>query len=216
MDVITRTFPTYTLRGWDLSELLPEPSEQELASRLSGLEAATAAFEQRRADLDPQMEPRAFLAILRQYEELHNLIQVINGYASLWFYSDTGSQEALTFRNRVRQAATEAGNRSLFFTLWWRSLGDDEAWRLLPSDSEHHDYRQYLLDLRRFKPYTLDERSEQLINIKDQNGADAVVTLYSMLTNRLEFNLTVDGEARKLTRDELMSHAFSPEAGMRE
>ena len=74
------------------------------------------------------------------------------------------------------------------------------------------DYRHYLQDLRRFKPYTLDEKSEQIINIKDENGIDAVMTLYSMLTNRLEFNLEVDGETQKLTRDELMSHAFSPSA----
>ena len=216
MDVITRSFPTYTLSAWDLSELLPEPSEEVFASRLAGLDEAVAAFERRRADLDPAMEPRAFLAILRQYEELHDLIQVINGYASLWFYSDTGSQEALTFRNRVRQAVTAADNRVLFFVLWWRSLDDDEAWRLLPSESEQRDYRQYLQDLRRFKPYTLDEKSEQIINIKDQTGGDAVVTLYSMLTNRLEFNLEVEGEARKLTRDELMGHAFSTDPALRE
>jgi oligoendopeptidase F len=216
MDVITKTFPTYTLSSWDLSELLPEPSEEELSARLAGLEAAVASFERRREDLDPRMDPRAFLAILRQYEELHDLIQVINGYASLWFYSNTGSQEALTFLNRVRQAVTASANRYLFFTLWWRGLSDDEAWRLLPAESEHRDYRQYLQDLRRFKAHTLDEKSEQIINVKDQTGADAVITLYSMLTNRLEFNLTVDGEARKLTRDELMSHAFSPEPERRE
>ena len=216
MDVITKTLPTYPLTTWDLSELLPEPSEQELSARLAGLESAVSSFERRRADLAPQMDPRAVLSILRQYEELHNLLQVINGYASLWFYSNTGSQEALTFLNRVRQAGTAVGNRVLFFTLWWRSLSDDEAWRLLPSESEHRDYRQYLQDLRRFKAHTLEEKSEQIINIKDQTGADAVITLYSMLTNRLEFNLTVDDEARKLTRDELMSHAFSPEPDERE
>jgi oligoendopeptidase F len=216
MDVITKTFPTYTLSGWDLSELLPDASEEQLAARLANLDAAVDAFERRRADLDPRMDPRVFLSILRQYEELHDLLQVINGYASLWFYSNTGSQEALTFRNRVRQAATETGNRVLFFTLWWCGLSDDEAWRLLPSETEHRDYRQFLQNLRRFKPYTLDEKSEQIINVKDQSGAEAVTTLYSMLTNRLEFNLTVDGESRRLTRDELMSHAFSPDAGMRE
>ena len=54
------------------------------------------------------------------------------GYASLWFYADTGNQDALTFRNRVRQATTAAANRILFFTLWWRSLDDDEAEALLP------------------------------------------------------------------------------------
>src|SRR5262245_290203 len=213
MTVITKSIPTYSLSGWDLSELLPEPGEASV--RLADLDAAVAAFEAKRESLDPGMAPQDLFALLRQYEDIINRIQVIAGYASLWFYSDTGSQEALTFRNRVRQATTAAGNRILFFTLWWRSLSDEEAWRLLPSESEHGDYRHYLQDLRRFKPYTLDEKSEQLINIKDENGIGAIMTLYSMLTNRQEFNLEVDGEIQRLTRDELMSHAFSPHADRR-
>jgi oligoendopeptidase F len=215
MTVITRSIPTYSLSGWDLSELLPEPSESVFAAWLAEIDSAATAFEMRRASLHAQMDPQEFLAILRQYEALINRIQVISGYASLWFYSDTGSQEALTFRNRVRQASTAASNRILFFTLWWRSLADEEAWRLLPSESEHGDYRHYLQDLRRFKPFTLDEKSEQLINTKDENGIGAVMTLYSMLTNRLEFTLEVDGESRRLTRDELMSYAFSPQPDLR-
>src|SRR5262245_59061543 len=206
MDVITRSFPTYSLSGWELSELLPSPSEDVFAARLAELEAALVAFEQRRADLHPGMDPRVFLDLLRQYEDLVNRLQVISGYAALWFYADTSSQEALTFRNRVRQVATEAANRMLFFTLWWRSLSDEEAWRLLPGATEYGDYRHYLEDLRRFKAHTLDEKSEQIINTKDQNGIEAVLTLYSMLTNRFEFNLEVDGEIKRLTRDELMSY----------
>jgi oligoendopeptidase F len=215
-DVITRSFPTYTLSPWDLSELLPEASEEAFAARLAGLESAVAAFERRRADLDPRMEPQLFLAILQQYKQLNELLQVLNGYTSLWFYSDTSSQEALTFRNRSRQAATAAGNRILFFTLWWRRLSDEQAWRLMPAEGEHRDDRHYLEEVRRFKPYTLDEKSEQIINLKDQNGIAAVGTLYAMLTNRLEFTLDLDGEPRKLTRDELMSHAFSPRRELRE
>ncbi len=216
MTVITSTIPTYSLSGWDLSELLPEPSEAVFAAWLAEIDAAAAAFEGRRASLDPMMNPTELLAILREYEALNNRMMVISGYASLWFYADTGSQEALTYRNRVRQASTAVSNRILFFTLWWRGLPDDEAWRLLPSDSEHGgDYRHYLQDLRRFKPFTLDEKSEQIINTKDENGIGAVMTLYSMLTNRLEFTLEVNGESRRLTRDELMSHAFSPHPELR-
>ena len=33
-DVITRTFPTYTLGGWILSELCPEPGEAAFVARL--------------------------------------------------------------------------------------------------------------------------------------------------------------------------------------
>jgi len=215
MDVITKSFPTYISSGWDLSELLPGPGEEVFAARLADLDSALTGFEQRRGDLHPGMDPFAFLDILRQYEDLTNRLQVISGYAALWFYADTGSQEALTFRNRVRQMATTAANRVLFFTLWWRSLSDDEAWRLLPAETEHGDYRHYLQDMRRFKPHTLDEKSEQIINTKDQNGIEGVMTLYSMLTNRLEFTLEIDGETKRLTRDELMSHAFSPRPEVR-
>jgi oligoendopeptidase F len=69
--------------------------------------------------------------------------------------------------------------------------------------------------LRRTKPFTLDEKSEQIINIKDANGMDALITLYSMLTNRLEFRLEVDGETKTLTRDALMSYVHSPRPELR-
>src|SRR5690606_11417440 len=77
------------------------------------------------------------------------------------------------------------------------------------------DYRFYLVDLRRTKPFTLDEKSEQLINTKDATGMNAVLTLYSMLTNRLEFKLEIDGETKTLTRDALMSYAQSHNAAWR-
>ncbi|MFP5285660.1 MAG: oligoendopeptidase F, partial [Thermoanaerobaculia bacterium] len=198
-------FAAYELKGWDLSELLPQPAEEVISARLGEkelgeIEAAVSAFEARRADLHPDMEPATFLEILRQYESLQEQTGILSGYASLWFYADTSSQEALAFRNRVRTAMTTTGNRILFFTLWWRALSDDEAERLLPQGGETADQRHYLRDLRRLKPYTLDEKSEQIINLKDENGIGAVNTLYSMLTNRLEFKLEVDGEARTLTR----------------
>lgn len=212
----TPRFASYELRGWDLSELLPNASEETISARLSEMESAVAAFEARRGELHPEMRPETFLEILRQYEALVEQMSQTAGYASLWFYSDTSSQEALTFRNRVRTANTAAGNRILFFTLWWRGLSDEEAERLLPPDTpDNADHLHYLSDLRRFKPYTLDEKSEQIINLKDENGIAAVMTLYSMLTNRLEYTIEVDGETQTLTRDALMGYAFSPRPELR-
>ncbi len=208
-------FAAYELKGWDLSELLAQPTDEVISPRLGEIEAAVSAFEARRADLRPDMDPAAFLEILRQYEALMEQMGLVRGYASLWFYADTSSQEALAFRNRVRTAMTAADNRILFYTLWWRALSDDEAERLLPQGQENADHLHYLRDLRRFKPFTLDEKSEQIINLKDENGIGAVNTIYSMLTNRLEFSLEVDGEVKTLTRDGLMAYAFSPKPEVR-
>lgn len=205
----------YTLSGWDLSALLLEPSEALIEERLGQIEETVLTFEGLRDKLAPEMNPEILLAAVRQYEALIEQAQLIGGYGSLWFSSDTQSPDALTFRNRMQQVFTETQNRTLFFSLWWKSLDDDQAERLLPSAAEQPDYRHYLEEMRLFKPYTLDEKSEQLINSKDANGMNALLTLYSMLTNRLEFDMTVDGETKKVTRGELMAQVYSPNPDVR-
>lgn len=205
----------YELSGWDLSDLLPDTRPEAIEERLEALEAHVATFEAVRERLAPDMDPDEFLDVIRQYEALTEEIYRPYAYASLWFSSDTQSTEALTFLNRIQQVATEAQNRTLFFDLWWKGLSDEEAEALLPAGDEYADYRHFLIDLRRTKPFMLDERSEQIINTKDANGIDALITLYTMLTNRLEYTLEVDGEEQTLTRDALMSYVHSPDADLR-
>jgi oligoendopeptidase F len=206
----------YEQTSWDLTELLPVPSEAIIAERLAELEKAVEAFEKRRGDLTSDLEKPTFFEILGEYAALLEQVLVLASYGSLWFAADTQSEAALTYKNRIEQVLTGYENRILFFTLWWKGLDDEEAARLLPSAEENADYRHFLEDLRRFKPFTLEERSEQIINLKDANGIGAVLTLYAMLTNGLEFELEVDGKTRTLTRDELMSHVFSPDPERRE
>jgi oligoendopeptidase F len=246
MTTVTAPSTAYQLRGWDLSELLPAPTEEIIARRLAELESALRDFAASRASLSesPPASPQQLLALVHRYEAISEQISVLANYGSLWFNSDTGNQEAITFRNRVRQAVTAATNRILFFSLWWKGLPDEQAQALLPPapvpppapavaatpapapetlagttvpavPAGQADYRHYLLELRRLSPYTLDEKSEQIINIKDDNGIAAVMTLYSMLTNRLEFTLEVDGETRRLTRDALAGYAFSTQLELR-
>ncbi len=205
----------YALSGWDLAELLPEPSEAMISERLAALEQRVQTFVAQREQLNPEMEPALLIEIMDQYEDLVEHIYRLAAYGSLWFSSDTQSSAALTYRNRMQQTMTDVQNRTLFFDLWWKALDDDEAAALLPGAEKFPDYRHYLEALRRTKPYTLDEKSEQLINTKDANGIDAVMTLYSMLTNRFEFKIEVEGETKTLTRDALMSYAQSRDANLR-
>ena len=216
MSVAIAEKPKYKLSGWNLTELLPEPTEQLIQERMDQLEEQVKAFEAVRSKLNPEMDPELLLNIMGQYEQLIEDIYRIAAYGSLWFSADTQSSAALTYRNRVQQVTTDIQNRTLFFDLWWKDLDDDEAAALLPNPEHFPDQRHYLDDLRRTKPYTLDERSEQLINTKDANGISAVLTLYSMITNRFEFTLEVDGETQTLTRDALMGFAQSRQPELRE
>ncbi|MEM1182931.1 MAG: M3 family metallopeptidase, partial [Acidobacteriota bacterium] len=208
--------PPYEVGAWDLSELLPDATDEVVGARLDAIEALVADFEKARPRLESGVEPGELLEILERYERIHAAMDMVAGYASLWFSSDTQSRTAIAFRNRIRGVLTKQHNRILFFSLWWKSLDEDEAARLLPEAPDQADRRRHLEELRRFTPYTLDEKSEQIINIKNADGIDAVVTLYSMLTNRMEFELEVDGEKRVLAEEEMRANFFSTDPDLRE
>ncbi|MEJ5246909.1 MAG: M3 family oligoendopeptidase [Caldilinea sp.] len=213
---MTITKNKYALSAWDLSELLAEPSEQEISARMAEVEEEVRAFEKLRDLLQAEsLTADDVTEALRRYESILRKAWTLAYYAMLWFSADTQSTPAITLQNRMQQALTDIQNRLLFFELWWKGLDDARAAHLTPDAAVEPDYAFFLQDLRRTRPYTLDEKSEQIINLKDANGITGLMTVYSMLTNRLEFTLTVDGEERKLTRDALMSYVYSPDAQMR-
>jgi oligoendopeptidase F len=207
---------SYELSAWDLSELLPDTEEATVAGRVAALEADVQKFVARRGELNAEMEPSLLIETMQDGEKILQQVYALGAYGSLWFSADTQSPNALTYRNRMQQTLTGLQNRILFFELWWKSLDEDEAAALLPNAEQYPDYRFYLQDIRRTKPYTLDEKSEQIINVKDANGMDSVITLYSMLTSRLEYTIEVDGETKTLTRDALMGYVYSPRPELRE
>lgn len=205
----------YQLSGWDISDLLPDATSTTVDEKVTELEELVDRFGESRDRLDALMSADELLGLVQQYEAILSKAFVLSAYGGLWFASDTQSSDALSYRNNMQQRITEIQNRLLFFDLWWKSLSDEEAHRLLPDGKSNADYRHYLLDLRRTKPYILDESSEQIINLKDSNGVSALITIYSMLTNRLEFKIVDAGEDKVLTRDELMGYAFSPSPELR-
>ncbi len=217
------TTTRYELSGWDLSDLLEDPSEEGAARELEGIEEDVVRFESHRENLSPTMAPEDFLALMYEYEALVDRIATVAAFAHLRFCSDTQSSSAVSLRSHVHRLVTEAQNRMLFFELWWQDLDDAAADRLLPGGeggaeqdaARKADFRHYLFNLRRFKPHTLDERSEQIINVKNTDGISTVVTIYQMLTNRLEFHPEIDGERQALTDGEVRSQFYSTDPDVR-
>ncbi|MDE0079864.1 MAG: M3 family oligoendopeptidase [Caldilineaceae bacterium] len=216
----------YQMSGWDLSRLLPAdpdtngsgpiaPSTAAVEELLGQLEESVASFEALREALSAQMDPAKLIDAMQQYEEINTQAYRLFAYGSLWFSSDTQSPDALTYTNRMNQLHAEIENRMLFFSLWWKGLDEEEAEALLPDSGTYADFRHFLQDMRLTKPHMLEESSERIINLKNTNGSSALTTIYSMLTNRLEFELEVDGELKRMSREEVMAHAYSADPEMR-
>lgn len=202
----------YALTKWNLGELFPSFESPELQGAFDNVEELVTSFEGVRNKLSPDMDAETFLEVVRASEATTRIVNRIFAFTGLSFSSDTQDQTAQTFMARVQQFAAEMQNRTLFFSLWWKELDNANAERLM---SEAGDYRYYLEAMRNFKPYTLGEEEEKVINIKDVTGVGALETLYDAITNRYVFKLEVDGETKELTRGQLMAYVQGGDADLR-
>lgn len=202
----------YTLTKWNLNELFPGFDSADLQAAFDNVEEQVTSYEGIRGKLKPDLDAGQFMEFVRAEEATTRILNRISAFTQLSFASNTQDPTAQTYMARVQQFAAEMQNRTLFFSLWWKELDDANAERLMSASG---DYRYYLEEMRNFKPHTLSESEEKIINLKDVTGAAALLTLYDAITNRYVFKITVDGEARELTRGELMAYAQGPDADLR-
>lgn len=203
---------TYALTQWKLNELYPGFDSPDLQAAFDNVEEQVMSFEGIRGKLQPDLDANQFMEFVRASEETARIINKIYAFTGLSFASNTQDQIAQTYMARVQQFAATMQNRILFFSLWWKDVDDKNAERLMNSAG---DYRYYLEEMRHFKPHTLSEAEEKVINIKDVTGAGALVTLYDAITNRYVFKLDVDGETKELTRGQLTAYVQGSSADLR-
>ncbi len=187
---------------WDLTDLVEDPVNR-LDAHLADLEATVARIEAARPLLSPSMSSAELMALLKHSETVAEGSARLGAFAYLWFSENTKNPEARSFKTRVEERLTALSNRLLFFELWWQSVDEANAERLM---SQAGDLRYHLETIRRFKPHTLTEPEEKIINLKNVTGRSAVHTLYDVITNGFTFTLRVGSKKRTMNREGLMAY----------
>lgn len=203
---------TYTQKAWSLADLFPAADSPELKNAFKELETRAGELEKKRPLLTEKISQSEFLAIINELETLYRLGRRAANFAELWFSSNTQNQEALGLMANTEQLLSEINNRVLFFSLWWKELPDAAAAPLMANAG---DYRYWLEEMRHYKPHTLTEAEEKIINTKNVTGVSALCTLYDSFTNRYVFKVEIGGEVKELTRGELMSLVRSSDPDLR-
>lgn len=199
------------LPQWNLKDLLRHP-EKDLEVRSRTLSDHVRALEKLRNRLSSTLTPRTFLKGWQLQEMVAAESSRLSAYAQLWFAQNTQNQRARAFETQVRNHLLPFSNRTLFFDLWWQRIGDGTARRLL-----HHagPYRYHLESLRRVKRHVLSEAEEQIINVKNTTGREALDSLYDVITNGLTFRLDSRNGSQPLSREQLTVHFRDPSARVR-
>lgn len=199
-----------TIQGdiWDLSDVLGGNSTEGL---IAELKKKVDLFKSFKSKLNNNISNDDFNKILFAKEELKRTTGKLVHYYNLKFFEDGADSETLAKLTMINQLATELSNETMFFTLWFMSIDDTTAKRLM-GDKRIIKYAHFLEIIRKLKQYTKSEEIEQIINLKELTGTEALVTLYSMITNGFTFEF----QDKTLGLEEIRSLARHPDPKIRQ
>lgn len=188
--------PFGDLPEWNLDDLYPGRESPELIRDLARAEADSIAFESRYkgklAEAAAKEDAGQVLAeAVAAFESLEDLLGRIMSYAGLLHAGDTSDPERSKFYGDVQEKITAASSHLLFFQLELNRLDDQMLDRAMKDPALGH-YRPWLEDIRREKPYQLEDRVEQLFHEKSVTGRGAWNRLFDETMAGLRF--TVDDE----------------------
>src|SRR5690606_24793010 len=114
----------------------------------------------------------------------------------LIYAGDTSDPVRAKFYGDVQEKMTDASAHLLFFSLELNRLDDALVAEAYGSDPVFAHYRPWIEDLRRERPYQLEDRVEQLFHEKSITSRGAGTRLFDETMSRLRFE--VDGESLPL------------------
>jgi len=203
---------------WDLSDLFAGYDDRQIELTLINCHASAEKFA---AKFRKALENPATLTAATLREALEELAQIyealgrVSSYAGLLYAADTANPEHQDLDQRVEQRGTEIRNLLLFFELGWLKVDDQCANQLL-EDKQLKPFRHYLSSLRRYRPHTLSELEEKLLNERDNTGRNAFGRLFSEITSSLVFKLQKEDKTEELNLSQILSLLHEPDRSLRQ
>jgi oligoendopeptidase F len=184
---------------WDLSELVKNPKSDEFSKFLLSIDEKVKQFESKRSMLKPEISSKNFFEMIKDSESISEKLSIVLGYVHLKYAEDTSSNEAASLMTRMNLYATEISNKLLFFDMWFKKdLDENNANRLI--DESPKVYQDHLKHERSLSKFTLNESEEQIINILDVTGIDALIKIYDRMTNGFEYEYVEIKGKRKIKK----------------
>ena len=181
---------------WKLSDLYASGSDPAFKADMDKADAMAKAFEARwkgrLQEAAGKDGDEGLGAAIEAYEALDDLLGRISSFAGLTYFSDTTNPANGKLYGDVQARLTALSTHLLFFTLELNRIDDAIIDGAMERDSRTGHYRPWLVDLRKDKPYQLDDKLEQLFMEKGMTGAAAFNRLFDETMASLRFR--IDGE----------------------
>ncbi|ODR99498.1 oligoendopeptidase F [Methyloceanibacter methanicus] len=198
------------LPEWNLGDLYDAPEAPALKADLEKARHDAEAMHERYAGkleqlLDGGAGGEALAEAVRTFEALNDVLGRVASYASLLYAADTTDPRHQKFYGDIQETITAISSKLLFFPLELNRLDDAAIETALATPAFGH-YRPWMEDLRKEKPYQLEDKLEQLFHEKAVSGRGA----WDRLFNETMANLRFEVEGEELSLEPTLNLLLDP------
>ncbi|MBS0240746.1 MAG: M3 family oligoendopeptidase [Proteobacteria bacterium] len=200
---------------WKLADLYPAPDSPEVARDLGKVATEAKALKDRYQGKLAAMgrDGNALAEAIEAYERLADTMGRLGSYSGLLYYANMADPARAKFYGDVKEKLTTASGDFLFFELELNQIAEADLAEALKVPRLAR-LRPWLDDLRKEKPYQLDEKSEQLFLDKSMTSGGAFNRLFDETMTELRFD--VAGEPEPLTLEPTLNFLMHPDRAKRQ
>ncbi len=181
------------LPEWNLADLYQGMDDPQIARDLDRSDVESVAFEEQyKGKLNLlAAAPGAGTALaeaVKRYEALDDLMGRLISYAGLIHSGNSIDPQRAKFYADIQERITAASTHLLFFVLELNRL-DDAVLNAAMADPALGHYRPWIEDIRKEKPYQLEDRIEQLFHEKSVTAYSAWNRLFDETIATLRFKV---------------------------
>ncbi len=194
---------------WNLTDLYPGVSSREL---LADQENSRNLAEKFQKDYQGKLQTLAesfpqnsgLLDAVRAYEKIQDIMGRLASYAFLGYAGNTSNPENAKFFGDMQERLTANSSYLLFFALELNKIPDETLDKAV-SQGELTKYKPWFDDLRKEKPYQLDDELEKLFHEKSVTGRMAWNRLFTETMTSLRFKVGEEEMALEQTLNLLLN-----------
>ncbi len=197
---------------WDLSKLYA--SDTSWDHDLAALQKRIGGY--RRLEGSLANSSQALESGLKYDSKVDRLAERLGAYASLRLAEDQANPTYQAMVARFQSVVTRAGEAASFMRPEILAIPEKRMTQLL-KDPKLRPFGLLLERLRRYRPYTLGSREEQLLAMQGEMAGAAARAFRQLLDSDMKFGLIQDSEGRdtELTSASFMSFLQSPDRPLR-
>ena len=179
---------TDNLPNWNLKDFYSSFKDEAISKDLDNFKKYTKTFKE--SYKDKLLSHSSKLEnIIEEYENGNEIGDKLGNYAFLIYATNMDVSEIVQFYQDINEKLTEISSDLIFFTNEINATSDDDFKKLINGSGK---YKNWLINIRRFKDHQLDEKSEQILLDKNLTASSSWVRFFEERINDLKFN--IDGK----------------------